>query len=95
MLPDAVRVALGGPAELPPSSTAPLAAARRSSQGGGGGGGSSRPSSSGGGEAAAPAAKVQSPLDLPDVMELPRASEVLATMRRRIEALNGPGAPRI
>lgn len=35
------------------------------------------------------------PRDLPGASELPRAGEVLATMRRRVEALNGPDMPRL
>ncbi|GMH35900.1 hypothetical protein BSKO_03768 [Bryopsis sp. KO-2023] len=34
-------------------------------------------------------------IKFPDPMEVPRVSEILATMRDRIEALNGPDAPRI
>jgi hypothetical protein len=93
-LPDTVREALGGP----PSS-------------GGGGGGSSgasppaRTSSGGGSQAASPRGDgggggggrpmFAGPRELPQVVDLPRAGEVLATMRRRIEALNGPSAPRL
>jgi len=123
MLPDAVREALGGPAQLPGSPPRRSLPGSGSSAGGGGGGdsgggggganeaasprvsssssGVGGASSSNGGAAAAGASggggvvKVQTPRDLPGVMELPRAGELLSTMRRRIEALNGPAMARL
>jgi hypothetical protein len=99
LLPDAVREALGGPPTPPPPGAAPTA---HTYSGGGTGGVSptASPRGSSGGEGGAAGgggggAPFSGPRELPGVTELPRAGEVLATLRRRVEALNGPGAPRL
>jgi hypothetical protein len=89
-LPDAVREALGGP---PAAAAAAAAAAPAVSAAPGGGG--AEGGGSGGGGGGPQAAGAQAPGAPPPLADLPRASEVLSTMRRRIEALNGPDAPRL
>jgi hypothetical protein len=97
MLPDAVREALGGA----PTGAAPARGASGGGSGGGASPGASPRGSGGGGEGGRSSGGGGSgtlfagPRELPPVLDLPRAAEVLATPRRRVEALNGPGAPRL
>lgn len=94
LVPDCVREALGGPAAAAGAAQAAASPPRASSGGGGGESGGSE-AGSGSGAGGADGSKISSPKDLPPPGELPRAAEVLSTMRRRIEALNGPNAPRL
>ena len=94
MLPDAVREALGGPAAAGGAAAGAAAAedAPASPRSAGASPAASPRGSSGGGRGGGAA---RGRPELPPLSDLPRCGEVLGTMRRRVEALNGQAAPRV